>query len=261
MDSVERAPVEDTEEVVLDLEATEEAHVEEYSDIEQEAIAHGWNPEGVEGKRNLTAEEFMDRKPLYDDLHSQQRKIKRLEEGMEALKQHNKMIAAKEREKVINELKRAKKLALEEEDFDAVIAIDDKIAETRVAKDPAEETRNEAFEAWVEQNTWYSQDVELKEYADLIGTAYYSKNPTKSAAEVYKYVEKETKARYPDKFPTNERRSRPAPVEGANKGRKGGSKRSKYSTADLPEEHLQIMRSLIRGKVMTEEEYLKDYFG
>lgn len=33
----------------------------EYSEIELEAIEHGWNPEGVEGKRNLSAEEFLDR--------------------------------------------------------------------------------------------------------------------------------------------------------------------------------------------------------
>lgn len=250
-------------EIKLNIEEEVVEETPEYNEIEQEAIAHGWNPEGVEGKRNLTAEEFMDRKPLYDDLHSQQRKIKRLEEGMEALKQHNKLIAAKEREKVINELKRAKKLALQEEDFDAVIAIDDKIAETRTEKDADEEKHNYVFETWVENNSWYSQDPEMKEYADMIGHAYYNRNPTKTVEEVYAYVEKETKTRFADKFHSNTSRSKPAPVEGAATGRRGGKGRTtKYSVSDLPPEHVDIMKALIRSKVFdNEQDYLKEYFG
>lgn len=249
---------EQQQEVELSLEE-QETEQPEYTDIEKEAISLGWNPDGVEGKRNLTAEEFVDRKPLYDDLHSQQRKIKRLEEGMEALKQHQKVISEREREKAIQELKYAKKQALEAEDFDSVIAIDDKIAETKAAVDPAESTPNVVFENWIEENSWYSQDAELKEYADLIGTAYYAKNPSKSAEAVYDYVAKETKARFPDKFKPSGERERPAPVEGASKGRK--PVKSKYSAKDLPEEHIPIMRALVRNRVMTEEEYLKDYFG
>lgn len=235
----------------------QEAPEPEYSEIEQQAIANGWSPEGVDGKRNLSAEEFMDRKPLYDDIHSQKRKIKRLEEGIEALKQHNKVIAEKEREKAIRELKAAKKVALEEDNYDAVVEIDDRIAEARTSK--PEEASNEIFNEWVENNTWYSQDVELREYADLIGTAYYTKHPTMSVDKVYEYVAKETKARYPEKFGV-ERKAQPAPVEGANKGRVGRSKQ-KYSVRDLPDEHLHIMKSLVRNNVMSEEEYLKDYFS
>ena len=42
----------------LDVEEPIEA-TPEYTEIEQEAMGFGWNPEGVEGKKNLTAEEFV----------------------------------------------------------------------------------------------------------------------------------------------------------------------------------------------------------
>ena len=59
--------------------APETSGGEDYSDVELEAIEHGWNPDGVEGKRNLSAEEFMDRKPLYDKIHATEKKLRRLE--------------------------------------------------------------------------------------------------------------------------------------------------------------------------------------
>lgn len=75
-----------------DYEGEEEQEVEQeeqqYSDIEVKAIEMGWNPEGVEGKRNLSAEEFVDRKELYDSIHSLKKQNKRLEEGYEALRKH-----------------------------------------------------------------------------------------------------------------------------------------------------------------------------
>ena len=242
------------EPIELDLNEPEQEAVEP-TDIEKEAMEHGWTAEGVEGKRNLSAEEFMDRQPLYDDLKAQKKQIKRLQEGFEAMKQHTSGIAERERAKVIAELKEAKKSALENENYDAVVEIDEQIADTK-AQDPAPKV-NETFNAWIDENEWYHQDSEMKNYADTIGAGYAQQNPNKPLTEVYNYVASETKKRFPDKF-GNPNRGKPSPVEGASKGRQSTSK--KYSAKDLPEDDRRIMRTLVRAG-MDEQEYLKQYFS
>lgn len=242
----------------LDLEVDQEVQEEtpDFSDVELEAMEQGWNPEGVEGKKNLTAEEFLDRKPLYDKIHATEKRMKQILEGMEALKQHNATIAERERAKVIAELKAAKKIALENENYDAVVEIDDKIAEETARKN--EPVSNDAFIEWVSENDWYNQDPEMKDYADMIGTGYAGKYPNKQATDVYQYVSQEVKKRFPEKF-GNVNRTRPNPVEGAGKGRTGTSK--KYSAKDLPETDRQIMRTIVRSGIMSEQDYLKQYFS
>lgn len=231
----------------------------EYSEIEREAIEMGWNPEGVDGKKNLTAEEFIDRKPLYDEIRQLRKGYKEMKAGVEALADHNKRIEERTREQVIAELKMAKREALENEDYDAVLDIDDRIAETRAEPIDTTPKVNHAFENWVEKNPWYNQDPELREYADMLGDGYFRKNPNKDLEAVYAYVAAETKKRYPEKFGHGDRRS--PSVEGASKGRSTGKRR--YSARDLPEQDRQIMKTIVRasGGKITEEEYLKQYFG
>jgi len=233
----------------------QEASGEELSEVEQQAIEHGWNPDGVEGKLNLSAEEFMDRQKLYDDIRGLKKQNRKLQDGIEAMKEFQTTIRKNERERVIQELKIQKKLALENENYDAVVQIDDKIAEQRVADEPVS---NVAFEKWVDDNEWYHQDPEMKTYADTIGAGYYQGNSNKSVEEVYAFVSEEVKKRFPEKF-GNQERSKPNPVEGAGKGRNATSK--KYSAKDLPEQDRQMMKTIVRTGTMTEAEYLKEYFS
>ena len=131
----------------------------DYSEVELEAIEQGWNPEGVEGKRNLTAEEFLDRKPLYDDLRKTKRQIRKQQEQLEALKKHVSIADERARERAIRELTQQKREALENEDYDGVIAIDEQIAETKAAPLTPETPSSAAFENWREDNEWYDEDA------------------------------------------------------------------------------------------------------
>ena len=234
------------------------------ADIEEMATGMGWNPEGVEGKRNLTAEEFIDRQPLYDDIRSLKKQTRKLQAGVDALRESHSQVAAATRDSVIKELHEQKKYALENENYDDVIEIDDKIAAER-ANVTEEPSTNAEFETWADANEWYHQDNELREYADTIGARYLQKNPKKDLADVYEYVRKETEARYPDKFggnaapDTDGNRRRSTPVEGAGRGRSSGSTR--YSARDLPDDHRRIMENVVKSTGMTREQYLKDYFG
>lgn len=231
----------------------------DYSEVELEAIEQGWNPEGVEGKRNLTAEEFLDRKPLYDDLRKTKRQIRKQQEQLEALKKHVSIADERARERAIRELTQQKREALENEDYDGVIAIDEQIAETKAAPLTPETPSSAAFENWREDNEWYDEDAAMKDYADMVGTHYAQKHPDISVDKVFEHVTNEVKARFADKF-TNTRRQQPNPVEGATRGRAPASKQ-RYSERDLPDEHRQIMNTLVKGGTMTKEEYLNSYFG
>lgn len=236
---------------------------QEYSEVELEAIEHGWNPEGVEGKRNLSAEEFMDRQKFYDDIRALKRENKATREQLDALKKYQGMIREKERERVINELKAKKKLALESEDYDSVIEIDEqmgKLHNEKEEEDTPSQTFNQEFEDWVDRNSWYKNDPDLKEEADTLGNAYFQrKGGNVSPSEVFKYVEQRIKKMYPDKFEKKTAGKKAPSVEGGKRSSAGKNK-SKYSEADLPAEHRQIMNTLVKSGTVTKEEYLKDYF-
>lgn len=239
----------------------------EYSEIEQEAMKRGWRPEGVEGKRKLTAEEFLDRQPLYDEINHLKKDVKSVQKAFEALKKHHERVKEAERKKVIEELKLQKRLALEADDFDKVIEIDDRIMEANTQKeedelpDIAAPTTNEVFENWVSDNRWYHTDKELRTRADIIGEIYFRNNPESTLEDVYSYVEKSIKKEFPDKFGSTTRKPAVASVDsGSRRTAKSTTTTKKYSAKDLPEDAFQIMKTLVRAGAVTEEKYLAEYF-
>ena len=233
----------------------------EYSEIEQKAIEMGWNPDGVEGKRNLSPEEFVDRKALYDDLHSLKRQNKQLRGDIDNIAKYQDSIRADERKKVIQELKSQKKDALDDGDHERVIEIDEQLAEERERHkaEKAEYKTNEDFEQWVVENSWYQNDKELREEADIYGEVYWAKNPKKTRDEVYEAVSKHIKRTFNDKF-ENENRKKPAAVE-PGKGVPRKARKGKHSVKDLSPEARSVMKTILRTTKMTEEQYLKEYFA
>jgi len=236
--------------------AEEQAEGNEYTETEQQAIDAGWNPEGAEGKQFLTAEEFMGRQPLYDDIRSLKKQLRKTQDGIEAMKKMQDGIRTREREKTMAELKAAKRDALEDQDYDAVMAIDDKIATEKASKD---EPDNEAFESWVDDNEWYHQDKEMRKYADLIGTGYVAQNEGLPPEKVFEYVEQEVKARFASKF-QNPKRAEATLAEPARRGRAAPAG-GRHKASELSEDDRQIMRTIVRSGAMSEADYLKEYFG
>ena len=247
------------EEAIKDDVIVEEVkEADEYTEVEQEALESGWNPDGVEGKFNLSAEEFMGRKPLYDEIHNLKRKTKRLDDAFEAMKSHQGHIRKQERDKAVVELNAQKAEAVNVGDGDTVVKIDNELAAKREEEvEDQKPQANTAFADWVDNNDWYNDSSDMKEYADMIGSGYNNTHPNVSMEEVYAHVTKEIKIRFPDKF-ENTNRSRRNPVEGASKGR--ASKSSKHSVKDLPDNARAIMNTLVHSKVLTQEQYLADYF-
>ena len=246
----------------------EEAGTDEvvYSEAEQEAIDKGWNPEGVTGKRNLSAEEFLDRESFFDEIHKLKREVRSQKQMVDALQQHNTTISEKAYEKAIKDLKSQKVQAADNEDLGAIIQIDEKIEELRDAREQGKaSTQTEsatpytpqdwgnAYEDFVDKNSWYKTDRKRQVFADSIGTTYAQANPTASPDEVYSYVIKEVTKEFKEAAP-----AKPAAVAPA--GRSGGkASAKKYKLSDIPEGDREIAKIVISSGV-SEEDYLKQYF-
>jgi len=231
---------------------------EEFSEIEQEAMSKGWSPEGVEGKPNLSADEFVARQPLYDKLHKTDRAMKRLEEQNKAVTAHLEMMRKSLSEEKVEDLKAKKKEVLAEQEegwTDEVIAIDEKIIKASQEEEIVipEAVDNSAYDVWLEKNQWYENNDDMKNYADRLGAGILAQNPNMDLKSVYQEVEDEVKIRFSDQFKPASRQS---PVDSGRPRSK--SKATKYTVADLDEETKGIMNNLVHTGVMTTEEYLTD---
>jgi len=242
----------------------------EYSEIELEAMEQGWTPDGVEGKRNLTAEEFLDRKPLYDKMHKLEKRLKEQDKKFDAMQQHEKMVRERMHEDHMKELKAAKRAAMEDMDYDKVEQLDDEMLKAKedyakTASTPAapqQEDVQEILEGWVEENKWYTEDLKMKRFAEGEGKDYRLMNPDASFEDVLNHIALTVKKEFPEKF-QNMNRSKPSSVEGSATGARRSPKAPKQKTTkDLPEEAIPVMKTLVRaGAFKSEQDYVNDYFN
>lgn len=231
----------------------------ELNEIEIKATEMGWNPEGVEGKKNLSADEFIDRQELYNEIHSLKRSVKTQKKQYEDLSEHYNKVAEHEREKAIKELKSQKKVALENDDYDAVVEIDDKILDAKTSEQNSKQTQNvdnDIFDKWVTTNTWYDKNDEMKEMADDLGALYYNQNPNQSLDDIYKKVTERVQKMYPKEF-SNPNRDKPNAVEGAQNSSKRSTKK-RYTANDLNDVQRKVMNRFVKSGVLTEEQYVED---
>lgn len=248
----------------LDLELEQDVDVDaddgdpEYSDIELEAMDRGWKPEGVEGKRTLSAEEFLDRQPLYDELHKQKRANKKLAETQAALAAHLEQLRKERTEDKISELKALKRQALEDDEHDLVMEIDEKIIEIREKDQPIEVDTSETeaqFESWVEENSWYANDARMRRYADALGAELARNNGGQLTEQDLVNITAEVKDTFKDKFPSPRRNG--SPVDGS-RPQSRGRRAQAHSVKDLDPETRAIHDTLVNSGTMSSEEYIKD---
>jgi hypothetical protein len=92
----------------------------------------------------------------------------------------------------------------------------------------------------------------MKAFADTVGADLRSQGM--SPSDVLRQVEKEVRKEFPNRF-QNPNQNKPSGVEGGNsaQGSGGGSKDS-YTLTD---HERNIMNNLVRLKLMTKEEYIK----
>lgn len=231
------------------------------SEVEQTALEHGWKPEeefkadpANEGKKWRTAEDFMDRKSLFDKIDSYHRKVKDLEKGMNALAQHNSKIEQSAYERALRELRNERKAALEEGDLVKAEEIRDRIDEIKEqTKQPAPtavQPTNPVFDAWVAKNQWYTEDRKMQAFADGLANQLIAEG-IRNPQEIFAAVEREVRDTFPTKFRNPRKDTAPSlDVSGKKAPASEGFK--------LTPTEEKIMNDMIRaGAPISKEEYIK----
>lgn len=256
----------DGNKVVEEKQVKEEVKEEvKESQSEIKAREMGWKPEDeYQGDKDtwVDAGEFIRRKPLFDEIHKNKRKVADIEKSFAKLKDHHERVREAAYKQAIEDLKAEKLKALEDADHKRVVEIDDELAEKRANVPQRESEPTPEFLEWVEENQWYNTDKTLKKEADRLGVAYHNANPDTPLPDVFKDIEGIIKSRHPEKFKTvnsqNTNRSKPAAVESSGMQ----SRVSKSYFDRLSREDQEVVNDFISDphmKGVTREQYAKDY--
>lgn len=232
-----------------------------YTPLELEAMEQGWLPKDkfVEAGHSedewTTAREFKKHGELMARIEAQGKELRATRSSLNALKGHYERVKETEFKHALETLKAQKKQALEDGDADAVIEVDEKIAEVReVQKAQAVQVPevNPAFTEWVNSNKWYSTDQEMQTFADSIGRSYAISNPGIAPTEVLSYVSTKVKQAFPEKF-KNVNRQTASPVEGVR-----SVSRKQADTFELTADEERAMNKFVQSGLMTKEKYIAD---
>ena len=239
-------------------EKQEESKQPEFSDIELKAMDMGWRPkEDWDGEEDefIDAKEYVRRKPLFDKIEHQSKELKEIRRALRDLQGHHAKVAEVSYKKAYEDLKDQYKKALTDGDADKVTELTEQMADMKAeqrvrAATPPPNNPHPEFIQWVEKNTWYGQDSDMRVTADQIGLAYAQNHPDLPPQEVLKYVEQRIRKVFPEKF-SNPNRSKPALVDGGSRSKPS----PKSDDFDLSEEEQKVMHTFVRQGIMTEKQY------
>lgn len=237
----------------------------EYSAVEQRAMDQGWVPqEEWAGDPDdwRPAKEFVDRGELFRKIDDLKNENKRIRQGVEEFKKHHERVREVAYEQALADLKAQKKQALESGDADAVIQIDDKIAETReekakAAKEvpvaPQPQGPNPDFVRWEARNNWYKTDRAMKVLADDIARDMVGRGE-QDVTRILTEVDKQVRKEFPHKF-ENPKRNAPGSVEaGTNKG--GRASKDDFVLTD---DERRIMNRIVATGAITKDKWIEEY--
>lgn len=242
--------------------APEQTSQPEYSEVELQAMEMGWRPkEQFEqdpknaGKRWRPADLFLDVQPLYERIESQTKQLRNNEKALNEVIGMFQNVKQQSYQEALKQLKEQKATAIRESDADAVVEIDEKIDQLKESAKVPQRQVNQVdpqITSWIEKNTWYSNDADLREFADFLGAKYASQG--KQVEEALPLIEQTVKKQFPDKF-QNTRKIAPPMVE--SKTEVSTQKSSKEPKLSKMEEEImgKVLRTM-NGK-MTREEYIK----
>lgn len=182
---------------------------------------------------------------------------------MEEFRKYHNETEARAYQRALADLKKQKVEAIEQGDGQRVIEIDDTIEQIKEAqatpKTPPKQTASydKDYFDWAKQNTWYVTDPELKAIAELIGQEVSARNPEKKGKAFLDEVTALVKESAPEKF-QNPARSM-GTVDSSSDGR-SPSTRKKKGYNDLPAEAKAACDKFVKQKLMTQEDYVKEFF-
>lgn len=234
----------------------------ELSEAEIEASTQGWVPKDQfkgDPKFWRSAEEFLE--IGRNELPVLRERNKKLGKEVEDLRRQFRKIPGqiadierKTIERVTRELKEKQRRAVEEGDIEAFDAVDKELSELQKQPEKPQDIQP-IIDDWVMENDWYGSDEDMAAYAQGLHGRTWDRNPETLEANL-KMVAEKTQKVFAEKR-ENPNRSKPSAVENAAKIKT----KSGHSYGDLPPEAKAICDELVAGKVLTKDQYVKDYFA
>lgn len=204
------------------------------------------------------AKEFNERGELFGKIDSMGKELKETKKALKMLQEHHTKVKETEYNRAITELRALQKKHLEEGNSDGYLEttelLTDLKAEQKAREVAAEVVPNQPdprFVEWVNKNGWYSQNAEMRQYADAVGLGYAQANPGVEPEDVLKYVTEQVRGRFRERF-INPNRQKPSTVEGSNTGQ------PRKETFELTDDEKKVMHTFVRAGVMSKEEYINE---
>lgn len=261
-------------------EGSQEEHVDEAPELtvaEQSASSYGWKTKDkwVEGGGDpedwRPAKAFLERGEMIGKIRSLSKEAQETKQALNYIAEQNKKIYENGYKAALNDLRAEKRAALEAGDLVRADEINDKIETTKteiasLAAKPAVPQAAQAdpqHEAWVAANQWY-QDPVMRNFADGLAREFVRVNAGQVGADdVRKYVTATVRKEFKHRF---EPEVKGAPNPDSSSTRTGGNRSSGLSPnlskieADMPDEHRQIMKTMLKSDPsFKKEDYLKMY--
>lgn len=228
---------------------------------EDQAREQGWKPkEEFEGdpEKWRPAKEFVERGELFNKIDSMGKELKETRKALKMLQEHHTKVKETEYKRAVEELRNLQKKHLEGGNTDEYLKTTELLTDLK-AEQKAREVQQQTqvnqpdprFVQWTQENKWYVDNQEMRDYADTIGTGYAQRNPNLDPVEVLEYVTAQVKSRFKDKF-SNPNRNKPTSVEGAS------TPPTSKSSFELTDDERRVMNTFIRQNIMTKEEYIAE---
>jgi len=247
------------EQIEAPVESTPVESTPQVDSYEDDARAQGWKPkEEYEGDPNKwrPAKEFVERGELFGKIDTMGKELKETRKALKMLQEHHTKVKETEYNRAVVELKALQKRHLEEGNSDGYLETTELLHDLKTeqkAREVVNETAppkvDQRFVDWVANNRWYEKEVEMREYADVVGNGYAARNPGIDPEDVLVYVTKQVRKQFADKF-VNPNRTKPSAVEGASTGA------ANKSSFELTEDERRVMNTFVRQGVMSKEEYI-----
>ena len=250
---------------------TEQDVTPELSPVEQQALEQGWVPQDQwEGDPEAwrPAKEFVERGELYKSIHTTKRELKQTQAALTTMQRHHQMVFEKAYNKALADLRAEKRVAMREQDFDRLEAVETQIdqlqdehqkevAQLRVVEHQVQSPAiTPQFQAFLDKNAWYAEDAELRAEADALGAGYMSR-PDADRNKLLDHVESKIKQLHPEKFGTQRKVAAPSAVAAVDRTGKKPTK-SVVTMSDVPEEMRSVIRNFVETTGMSEQDYIKE---
>ena len=243
--------------------------------IEEAARGQGWvSQDEWDGDPTQwrEAQVFLERGEYFKTMGTQRKQIDKLNAMVEKMANIQASTREDERQKVLKELSDKKVSAMEDGEFERVATIDNEMSKIRsepamavpsVEGQTEQKYTQDQIADYIDKNSWYRTNSDMRQYADSIAVGFRSNNPNATIDDVLEYTDGEIKIRYPEQF--GKQVPSASPVASTRRTTKPGphGTQKKKTLDDLPagsrDMYAQIGQSFVdAGAVDSIDEYVAE---